>query len=265
MAKVFVVDLEKCNGCYCCQVACKDETAGNEWMPYSKPQPDTGQFWCKVKQQDHGQVPKVRVEHRPVWGAQSEAIREYAPEVLVPREDGLIVIDPEKATGRKDLAEKFEGIYWNEELQIPQGCTGCAHLVDREKLPHCVDACATNALSFGEEEEFADKIAQAVSDFDDEGMKGHVYYINPFRLFLSGEVWDEAADEVIIGATATLTDVDGGVSTAETDCYGDFWFKHIMPGIYTLDIAADGYDGVAGKVVELTESLNIGDFPLHRA
>ncbi len=48
MAKVFVVDLEKCNGCYCCQVACKDETVDNDWMPYSKPQPNVGQFWCKV-------------------------------------------------------------------------------------------------------------------------------------------------------------------------------------------------------------------------
>ena len=138
-------------------------------------------------------------------------------------------------------------------------------MVDQGKLPHCVDACATNALFFGEEEELADKIAQAVSDFDDEGMKGHVYYVNPFRLFLSGEVWDEEADEVIIGAKVTLTDSDGKTLSAETDCYGDFWFKHIMPGSYTLDITADGYDGVSGKAVELTKSLNIGDFPLHRA
>ena len=31
--KVFVVDLEKCNGCYGCQIACKDETVGNAMAP----------------------------------------------------------------------------------------------------------------------------------------------------------------------------------------------------------------------------------------
>lgn len=45
---------------------------------------------------------------------------------LVERPDGLMYLDPEKAKGRKDLCE-FEGVYWNEALQIPQTCTGCAH------------------------------------------------------------------------------------------------------------------------------------------
>ena len=27
--KVFVFDLDKCNGCHNCQIACKDEHAGN--------------------------------------------------------------------------------------------------------------------------------------------------------------------------------------------------------------------------------------------
>ncbi|NTU89020.1 MAG: oxidoreductase, partial [Actinobacteria bacterium] len=63
--KVFVFDIEKCNGCYGCQIACKDEHAGNEWMPYAKPQPNTGQFWMRVKEKDHGQFPKVRVEYTP--------------------------------------------------------------------------------------------------------------------------------------------------------------------------------------------------------
>ena len=38
--KAFVLDLSICNGCYCCQIACKDEHVANDWMPYAKPQPD---------------------------------------------------------------------------------------------------------------------------------------------------------------------------------------------------------------------------------
>ncbi len=37
--KVFVYDLDKCNGCHNCQIACKDEHVENEWLPYAKPQP----------------------------------------------------------------------------------------------------------------------------------------------------------------------------------------------------------------------------------
>ena len=42
--KALVIDINKCNGCYNCQIACKDEHVGNDWTPYAKPQPDTGQF-----------------------------------------------------------------------------------------------------------------------------------------------------------------------------------------------------------------------------
>ncbi len=45
MGKVLVIDISKCNGCYNCQIACKDEHVGNDWTPIAKPQPDTGQFW----------------------------------------------------------------------------------------------------------------------------------------------------------------------------------------------------------------------------
>ena len=128
--KIFMVDVAKCSGCYNCQIACKDEHCENDWAIYAAPQPHSGQFWCKMNQKEHGQIPKVRVEYWPIFGGQNPAIADYAPEVLMDREDGLQVIMPEKAKGRRDIAEKFAGVYFNEELDIPQACTGCAHLVD---------------------------------------------------------------------------------------------------------------------------------------
>lgn len=35
--KAFVIDVSICNGCSCCQIACKDEHVGNDWTPYAKP------------------------------------------------------------------------------------------------------------------------------------------------------------------------------------------------------------------------------------
>ena len=78
------------------------------------------------------------------------------------RDDGLIVIDPEKARGQRAIAEAcpLGMVYWNEELEAPQKCTGCAHLLDDGWAePRCVDACATGALRYVDADEAADELA----------------------------------------------------------------------------------------------------------
>ena len=267
--KTFIVDLDKCNGCYACQLACKDETVGNEWMPYSKPQPMTGHFWLRMFEKVHGQVPKVRVEYRPQLCrhcGDAPCIDE-APDCVYRRDDGLVIIDPEKAQGRKDLLKAcpYEAIYWNAELSIPQKCTGCAHLVDEGKLPHFVDACVTGALRFGEEEDFAAEIEADTGANSIPFTEPRVHYINPFGLFISGEVWNPDDDLIIEGARVILKCPDETVKETLTDGFGDFWFKNLPVGEYRLSIEADGFKGVSNELVELTESLNIGDFPLNKA
>ncbi|MBQ9955135.1 MAG: oxidoreductase, partial [Eggerthellaceae bacterium] len=157
MAKAFLIDVTACTGCYACQIGCKDEHCDQAWLPYAEAQPEVGQFWLKMTEKERGANGHVRVAYVPVLGGQNAEIREFAPEVLMDREDGLIVIDPAKAAGRKDIAEKFEGVYWNEALQLPQACTGCAHLLDDPespiRVPRCVDNCAVGAIQFGEVEE----------------------------------------------------------------------------------------------------------------
>ena len=263
--KVFMVDVAKCSGCYNCQIACKDEHCANDWAPYAAPQPNSGQFWCKVNQKEHGQVPKVRVEYWPTFGGQNPAIADYAPEILMEREDGLQVILPEKAKGRRDIAEKFEGVYYNEELGIPQACTGCAHLVDEGRLPHCVDLCATGALRFGEKEEFAAEIEGAETLLADGEGEPRVYYLNRPHLFIAGDVWDPVDNEIIEGAKISLTMPTGEVLETETDDFGDFFFCRIDEGTYDIAIEAEGFRPVCRKGIRLTESLNLGDFPLERA
>ncbi len=262
--KVFVFDSTKCNGCYGCQLACKDEHWNNEWLPYALPQPDTGHFWCKMTQTDHGQVPKVRVEYKPLFcnHCDDAPCIKADPEVSYKRADGLVILDPQKAKGRRDLVDScpYGAIYWNEELEVPQHCTGCAHLVEEGKLPHCVDMCATGALRFGEEDEFAEEIEAAETVASPEHGP-RVYYLNLPHLFISGEVWDPALDEVIEGAKVTLSG-DAEVVT-ESDEFGDFWFRRLDPGSYIVTMEAPGF--VTRSVeVTLEESLNIGDFPLER-
>jgi tetrathionate reductase subunit B len=100
--KSFVIDVAKCNGCYNCQIACKEEHVGNDWTPYAKPQPDTGQFWMKLHEKVRGSVPKVTVSYvaTPCMHCRdARCIASCGPGAIYRRDDGLVLIDPVKCTG----------------------------------------------------------------------------------------------------------------------------------------------------------------------
>lgn len=246
--KVFVLDLDKCNGCHNCQIACKDEHVGNDWLPYAAPQPDTGQFWCKVDEEVCGKTPHVRVNYLPKLCnhcADAPCMKAF-PEAVYRRDDGLVVIDPEKARDQQGLVDScpYGAIYWNDELKLAQKCTGCAHLLDDGWAePRCVDACCTGALRFGGEADFAEEIANAEVLNPEYGTTPHVYYLNKPKRFIAATVVDIDADEVVEGATVTLQRVsDEGIeTTAKTDEFGDVWLENLEPGVYKLWLSKEGY------------------------
>ena len=41
----------------------------------------------------------------------------------------------------------------NEELNVAQKCTGCAHLVEQGETPRCADICPRDAIYFDEEDD----------------------------------------------------------------------------------------------------------------
>ena len=264
MSKVFIFDYNKCNGCRNCQLACKDEHVDNDWMPYAKPQPDTGQFWTKLEEKVRGQVPKVKVSYtvRMCQHCDNAPCMAAAPEAVYKRDDGLVIIDPAKAEGIKELVEAcpYDAIFYNEELGIPQKCTGCAHLVDAVEIPHCVDVCPHEALRFGEESDFAEEIAAAellVPERADD--KPRMYFLNKPKRFIGGIVVDLEADEVIIGAKVTLENLDNGdVVATETDEFGDFWFHNVEAALYKVYVEADGYLTRVIDTTTVDEDRNVG-------
>ena len=268
--KAFVIDLSICNGCYCCQIACKDEHVANDWTPYAKPQPDTGQFWVGIKETVKGTVPKVMVSYQPRMCMHCEdapCMKECKVEgAIYERDDGLVIIDPEKCTGCKLCADAcpYGVIYFNENLNIAQKCTGCAHLLDNEwKEPRCVDNCPTGALKFGEESELKDLIEKADTFRTELSLKTRVHYLNLPRKFVAGTLYDPVEKEVIIGATCILTDsASGETFTVETDNFGDFWFRKLDDDrTFSLKLEKDGKVRSFDEIVTIKD-VNLGDIPL---
>ncbi|MEM1743150.1 MAG: 4Fe-4S dicluster domain-containing protein, partial [Nitrososphaerota archaeon] len=129
MAKVWVINLDRCNGCYNCQLACKDEHVENDWTPYAKPQPRTGHFWMKIVEMERGSIPKVKVTYLPLLCQHCDnppCIPACPTKAIYKRADGLVLIDPNKCNGCKACLDAcpYGVIYFNNELGIAQKCTG---------------------------------------------------------------------------------------------------------------------------------------------
>ncbi|MEF9876984.1 MAG: 4Fe-4S dicluster domain-containing protein [Gordonibacter sp.] len=271
MGKVFLFDAAKCNGCRNCQIACKDEHVDNDWSPIAKPQPDTGQFWCRIDEQVRGQVPKVKITYvlHLCQHCDEAPCMQVAPEAVYKRDDGLVIVDPQKAVGHRELVEAcpYGAIFYNEVLDLPQKCTGCAHLVDAGQIPHCVDVCPHEAIRFGEEDDFAAEIAAGeLLVAGREGDRPRVYYLNLPKRFLAGIVIDPEADEVIVGAKVTIENAETGeVMAAEADEFGDFWFHQVPAARWRVYVEAEGYLTRVIEASTVEEDRNMGPVELYVA
>jgi Fe-S-cluster-containing dehydrogenase component len=270
--KAFVIDVGRCNGCYGCQFVCKDEHVGNDWAPIAKPQPDAGQFWMRVDEYIRGSVPHVRMHYvpNPCMHCDDAACMKACPieGAIYKRDDGMVVIDTGVCTGCKLCVDAcpYGSIYFNDDLNLAQKCTGCAHLLDDDEweYPRCVDSCPTKAITFAEDSELADLIAKAEVLKPEAGTRPRVYYLNLPKKFIAGTVYDPIEKEVVIGATVTATADDGAACSVVTDEFGDFWIRDIEPGTYVVSITADGFAPRLYEAVDTVRDVNLGDIALSR-
>lgn len=269
--KTFIVDVSICNGCYNCQIACKDEHVANDWTPYAKPQPDTGQFWLKLNEYIRGTVPKVKIHYIPLMCQHCEdAPCRQACKVegaIYQRQDGLVIIDPTKCTGCRNCVDScpYGAIYFNEDLNIAQKCSGCAHLLDKGwKEPRCVDACPTQALRLLEESEAEELIEKAEILHPKYNTKVRAYYLNIPKKFVAGTVYDPNEREIIKGAKCILITSESKDYIAFTDGFGDFWFEGLNESTYSLKIEANGFASKNIESISTEKDVNLGDIALDR-
>jgi Fe-S-cluster-containing dehydrogenase component len=276
-----IIDVAECTNCNLCTLATMDEYVGNDWPGYSKPMPKHGHKWINILQKERGQVtgqsPMIDIAYVPTMCNQCD----NAPCVakgggaVQKRADGIVLIDPEKAKGRKDLVDvcPYGHIWWNEEHQVPQSYPFDAHLIDQgwqQTRGH--QSCPTGAMRaiYLEDEEMQRKAADEGLEVmrPELGTKPRVYYRNLWRYskcFIGGSVSAEAngAVDCIEGATVRLLRNGQPVAEMQSDNYGDFKFDKLdeNSGAYVVEIEAAGH---TKKTVEakLGASVNLGEIRL---
>ncbi len=270
-----VIDITKCSGCYSCLMACKDEYCGNDYLPYSAAQPNTGQFWMEINEKERGKYPKVKVAYTPIPCMQCEnaiCIQLAQNSAIYRRNDGIVIIDPQKAEGQKDLINScpYRVIYWNEEKKLPQKCTFCAHLLDMGwKEPRCVEACPTEALVFGDLDDANSVVSRLMTAGNVEVMHPEyklmekVKYIGLPKRFVAGTVVFGDTDECGENSKITL-EGNGEKKVIKANNYGDFEFDDLTTDkIYSVKIEYPGYQSQKIAVKTKTD-VYVGNIILNK-
>jgi len=248
-----VIDVTLCSGCYACFLACRDEYSENEYPGYSAAQPASGMNWMRIVEKERGKYPKVKVAYTPICcmhcdDAPCVAMSEDG--AVFRRDDGIVMIDPVKAKGRKSIVDTcpYRVIEWNEEAGLPQKCTLCAHLLDKGwKEPRCAEACPTSAIIFGDLDDPDSEVSQrmasgrAVSLHPEFGLNERVTYVGLPMRFIAGSVIFEDTGECAQGVSVTASD-GRTIWTTETDVFGDFEIEELAESTeYTVRLERTGY------------------------
>jgi Fe-S-cluster-containing dehydrogenase component len=222
-----IIDVAECTNCNLCTLAVMDEYVGNDWPGYTKPMPRHGHRWIDILQKERGQVPMIDVAYVPTMCNHCDNAPCIAKggEAIRKREDGIMLIDPEKAKGRKDLVEAcpYGHIWWNEEFAVLRPEFGTRPRVYYRNLWRYT------------------------------------------RCFVGGTLSAEQGGVVdcIEGARVRLVKDGNVVAETASDNYGDFKFDRLEEnsGRYTIEISAAG--GFTRTVeIELGSSTNIGEIRL---
>ena len=268
-----IIDVANCHDCNNCFLACKDEFYENDFPPYSVAQPRHGHRWMNIMRKERGEYPVVDVAYLPIPCMHCDdapCVKQSKDGAVYKRKDGIVLIDPKKAKGQKDIMDTcpYGAIWWNDATALPQKCTFCVHLLEEGwKEPRCVQACPTEALQVvhAEDSEMqkikrSEKLEVYQSQYK---TKPRVYYKNLYRYtrcFIAGTVALRDTDECAEGAKVALNKGSKkAIETAVTNNYGDFKVDNLeeKSGRHTLEIDYPGYKKKTVKI-DLKTSINIG-------
>lgn len=176
-----VVNLDRCTGCFGCEIACKMEN--NVAL---------GQRWSKVFTVGPvGEYPNMTRYALPTMCQQCKD----APCVHVcptgasyrDSNTNVVLVDKEKCIGCKYcmMACPYGVRSWNKTEKCVEKCTLCGQLTSAGKLPACVKSCAAGARFYGDlddpnsdvSKELAKYPAEAVHTLEDQGNGPCMHYI----------------------------------------------------------------------------------------
>lgn len=150
-----LVEIDRCIGCYTCEVACKQENNLEE-----------GFSWIKVVDVGPEEIKsELRRDFVPTLCLHcgNPSCMEACPEKAIRKDNnGIVLIEEALCTGCKLCLTScpISTLQFSTKKGIVEKCTLCLHLVNRGLEPACVKACPTEALYFGEINDVINRIKE---------------------------------------------------------------------------------------------------------
>lgn len=232
-----IVDVAECHNCSNCVLAAKDEFVDNHFPGYTAPHAKQGPAVIRIERHVRGEGHLVDAAYLPRLCNHCDdgpCLKEGADGAVKKRDDGIVIFDPVKAKGRRDLVDvcPYGAVVWNEELQLPQTWFFDAHLLDQGwNVPRAVSVCPTRSLeTVRVSDEAMNERAQreGLRVLQPElGTRPRVHYRNLHRIdtcFVGGSAVAKIDGRVECVSDAEVTLLQGGsvVASARTDAFGDF-------------------------------------------
>jgi len=259
-----IIDVGECHNCNNCFIACKDEYVGNEINGYSAPQPLHGHKWINIITKERGRFPIMDVVYVPTMcnHCDDAPCVKQGGGAVIKRDDGIVIIDPEKSVNRKDIVNScpYGAIWWNEEYRVPQKWSFDAHLLDRGwKAPRCVQSCPTGALKsvkITDEEMLAiineEKLEPIRADLN---TRPRVFYKNLHRynkVFVAGEVLAclNGVTDCVANARVALYSQGNELVSTRSNEFGEYMLDGLDTGIGPCELEIS-HDKFAAKTISI--------------
>ena len=263
-----IVDVARCDNCRLCFLAVKDEYIGNDHPGVSAAQPVLGHNWLDIKRKERGTYPIVQARFLPVMCNhcdEAPCIKAARDGAVRKREDGIVIIDPEKSKGQKQIVDScpYGAISWNEELQIPQAWPFDAHLLDEGwTKTRGEQACPTQVfrtIKVDDAEMQRIRTEEGLEVLQPElGTKPRVYYKNLHMItkcFVGATVVRHVGgvEECAAGVEVVLEKDGREVGRATTDTFGEFVIDKLEPKSSGYHLKAAGLAGKCSTHFDLAE------------
>lgn len=149
----FVINHDDCIGCHACTVACKAENS----VP-------VGGFRTSVKYTEVGLFPDVRrmfLVQRCNHCTDAPCVTICPVNALEKRKDGIVDLDRDACIGCRACMQAcpYDAIYLNEDLGAVEKCHYCAHRIEKNLEPACVNVCPVGAIVSGDLHDPASRIS----------------------------------------------------------------------------------------------------------
>jgi Fe-S-cluster-containing dehydrogenase component len=157
MRKTLAIDLDRCIGCYTCEVSCKQENGVA-----------LGLSWNKVLTVGpSGRYPDVQMYFLPTMCQECEdppCVKTCPTGASYKRPDGIVLIDKAKCIGCQLCMKAcpYGARSFNTETKVVEKCTLCLHLQEAGDKPACVKSCVAKARFFGDADDPNSDVSKAL-------------------------------------------------------------------------------------------------------